>query len=135
MSISVPFQYPAAEAGLTEQLVRNVVILFYEKVRRHPVLGPLFAEAIGADWDAHVERITLFWLHATRLRRGYDGKNFMPAHLRHQSIQVDLIPRWLALFRKTVAEQCSPRGASVLVDIAERMAETLELGLARRDRR
>jgi truncated hemoglobin YjbI len=57
----------------------------------------------------------------------------MPAHLKHQSIHPDQLPRWLELFRKTAAEHCSPDGTRVLIDIAERMAQTLEIGLARRD--
>jgi hemoglobin len=133
MNTSIPFQYPAAGSALTEALVRDVVLSFYDKVRRDSVLGPVFAGTIGAHWDEHIERIILFWLSATRLRRGYDGRNFMPAHLRHRSIQVDLLPRWLELFRETVAERCSVEGASVLNDIAVRMAETLAIGLAKRE--
>jgi hemoglobin len=133
MNTSAPFEYHAAAAGLSEPLVRKVILSFYEKVRRDAVLGPVFAEAIGNDWDSHLERIILFWLTATRLGRGYDGRNFMPAHLRNRSIRGDQLPRWLELFRDTAAEQCSLEAASVLVDIAERMAETLEIGLARRD--
>ncbi|MGH9549499.1 MAG: group III truncated hemoglobin [Terriglobales bacterium] len=131
MITSGPFQYRAAESGITEQLIRDVVFKFYEKIRRDAVLGPIFAEAIGQDWDSHLERIILFWLTATRLQRGYNGRNFMPAHLRHRSIRADHIPRWLELFRDTATERCSPEGASALIDIAERMAETLELGLAK----
>jgi hemoglobin len=133
MNTSAPFEYHAAAAGLSEPLVRKVILSFYEKVRRDAVLGPVFAEAIGNDWDSHLERIILFWLTATRLGRGYDGRNFMPAHLRNRSIRADQLSRWLELFRDTAAEQCSLEAASVLVDIAERMAETLEIGLARRD--
>lgn len=133
MNTSAPFEYRAAAAGLSEPLVRKVILSFYEKVRRDAVLGPVFAEAIGNDWDSHLERIILFWLTATRLGRGYDGRNFMPAHLRNRSIRADQLSRWLELFRDTAAEQCSLEAASVLVDIAERMAETLEIGLARRD--
>ncbi len=133
MHTSAPFEHHAADAGLTEALVRRVITSFYDKVRSDVVLGPVFAEAIGDDWDPHIERIVLFWLTATRLGRGYDGRKFMPAHLRNRSIRADQLPRWLKLFRNTAAEQCSPQIASVLVDIAERMAETLEIGLARRD--
>lgn len=133
MNASAPFKYRAADAGLTEPLVRNVIVSFYDKVRGDALLGPIFADAIGDDWDAHIERIVLFWLTATRLGRGYDGRNFMPAHLRNRSIRAEQLPRWLELFRATTGEQCSADAASVLVDIAERMAETLEIGLARRD--
>jgi hemoglobin len=133
MNTSTPFEHRAAASGLTEPLLREVVLSFYEKVRRDAVLGPVFAEAIGDDWDPHIERIMLFWLTATRLGRGYDGRSFIPTHVRNRSIRADQLPRWLALFRETAAEQCAPQAASVLIDIAERMAETLEISLGRRD--
>ena len=127
------FEYRATAAGLTEPLVRKVVLSFYERVRQDPALGPVFADAIGDSWDSHIERIIQFWLTATRLGRGYDGRNFLPAHLRNPSIQSALLPRWLEIFRETAAEHCSPQAASVLTDIAQRMAETLQIGLDRRD--
>ena len=133
MNTLAPFEYRAATAGLTEPLVREVVLSFYEKVRRDAVLGPVFAEAIGGDCDLKIERIIRFCLTAKKLGRGYEGRNFMPAHLRNRSIRADQLSRWLELFRNTTAEHCSSEAASVLVDIAERMADTLEIGLARRD--
>ena len=33
-----PFEYRGAAAGLTEALIRTVILVFYEKVRRNPVL-------------------------------------------------------------------------------------------------
>jgi hemoglobin len=133
MNTALPFQNRAKESGLTAQLVRNVVIRFYDQIRRDGVLGPIFEDAIGSHWDEHIGRIVQFWLTATRLGRGYNGKNFMPAHLKHRSIHAEHLPRWLGLFRQTAVERCSAEGASVLIDIAERMAETLEIGLTRRD--
>jgi hemoglobin len=127
------FRYRADEAGITPQLIESVVVAFYGKVRVDPVLGPIFENAIGADWDAHIKRIISFWLTATRLARGYEGRRFMPAHLQHRSIHADHLPRWLALFRQTLEERCSPLQATVLADIAERMAENIELGLNRRE--
>ena len=73
------FEYRGTAAGLNEPLIWKVILSFYEKVRRDPLLGPIFEEAIGDDWDPHIERIMLFWLTATGLKRGYDGRNFMPA--------------------------------------------------------
>jgi len=132
MNTALPFQYRAKESGLTVELVRRVVVLFYDKVRRDAVLGPIFETALGSDWDAHIDRIIQFWVTATRLGRGYSGRNFMPAHLKHRSIEADQIPRWLVLFRETATEQCCLKSATVLIDIAQRMAETLELGLNKR---
>jgi hemoglobin len=135
MQTSAPFEHRAVSVGLTEALVRKVIVSFYDKVRSDALLGPIFSEVIGKGWDSHIERIVGFWLTATRLGRGYDGRNFMPVHLQNPSIHVDQLPRWLELFRATATEHCSPQAASVLVDIAERMGETLAIGLARRDDR
>ena len=123
----------AQAAGLTEPLVRQVIDAFYAKVRRDPDLGPVFEDIIRDDWPSHVERICAFWLTATRLGRGYEGRAFMPAHLRHATIRASQLPQWLRLFRETAHELCPPAGADVLIDIAERMAESIRLGLARRD--
>jgi len=125
------FEYRGTAAGLNEPLIRKVILSFYEKVRRDPLLGPIFEEAIGDKWDPHIERIILFWLTATGLQRGYDGRNFMPAHLRHSSIHPNQLPRWLELFRQTAAEHCAPEAARALIDIAQRMAQTLQIGLTR----
>jgi hemoglobin len=134
MSAELPFQDRARASGLTAGLVRQVVVRFYDEVKTDSVLGPVFSEVIGEDWDQHIERIVQFWLTATRLgNRSYDGRNFIPAHAKHPSIRSDLLPRWLNLFRTTALAHCSADGASVLNDIAERMAETLSISLSRRD--
>jgi hemoglobin len=134
MTATGPFQSRAVESGITTPMVRDVVLRFYATVRRDAVLGPLFEHAIGADWDAHIERIVRFWLTATRLERSYDGSEFMRAHVKHRAIKVEHIPRWLALFEATLAERCSPPQAAALLDIAVRMAENIEIGLERRER-
>ncbi|MBX9841122.1 MAG: group III truncated hemoglobin [Xanthobacteraceae bacterium] len=133
VSATTPFKHHPAESGLTESLVRKVIVSFYENVRDDALLGPIFSEAIGENWDSHIERVARFWLTATRLGSGYDGRNFMPAHRRHSSIRADHLSHWLALFRATAAHHCPPQAALALVDIAERMAETLQISLARRD--
>lgn len=122
------------DTGLTAALIRDVVLAFYAKLRQDEVLGPLFENAIGADWNGHIERIIQFWLTATRLERGYDGSRFMPAHLKHGAIRVDHLPRWLELFEQTLQARCSPPQADALRDIAVRMAENIELGLRKRER-
>jgi hemoglobin len=47
---------------LTEHDITAVVDAFYMKVRRDPVLGPVFARAIADDaWPAHLAIIQDFW--------------------------------------------------------------------------
>jgi hemoglobin len=131
--VDTTYAQRARAAGLTEPLVRQVVDAFYVKVRLDPTLGPVFDDIIQDDWPTHIERIGAFWLTATRLGSGYDGREFMPAHVKHASIRASLLPRWLTLFRETARDLCPPAGADVLIDIAERMANSVRISLSRRD--
>ncbi len=114
-------------------VIRRLIEAFYAKVRQDAVLGPVFNDIVE-DWDAHVEKVCAFWRYAARLDRGYNSHDFMPAHVRHAQIQAALLPQWLLLFRRTAREICTDEAATILVDIAERMAESIELSLARRHR-
>jgi hemoglobin len=131
ITITAPFQHRAQAIGLTEAAVRDVVFAFYDTVRVDDLLGPIFEEALGDDWKPHIENICLFWLSATRLGSGYKASNFIPAHMKHSSIRQEQIPRWLHLFRETVAERCTPEAAAALIDIAERMADSIRVSLSR----
>ncbi len=124
---------PKRDGDLTAAVIRRVVEVFYAKVRQDALLGPVFNDIV-VDWDAHVEKVSAFWLHATRLDRGYAGRDFMPAHVRHAQIQASLLPQWLSLFRRTALDVCTADVAAIVIDIAERMAESLALTLARRPR-
>ncbi len=131
--VDTAYTHRARAAGLTEPLVRQVIDAFYAKVRPDPTLGPVFNGIIKDEWPVHIERITSFWLTATRLGSGYDGRRFMPVHLGHKAIRAEQLPRWLLLFRETAREICPPAAADVLIDIAERMADSIRLSLIRRD--
>src|SRR5262249_8539712 len=65
---------PDADAeGITEDLIRDVVVEFYRRARRDGLLGPVF-EAHVREWDAHLGRMTDFW-SAALLRTGrYTGR-------------------------------------------------------------
>jgi hemoglobin len=131
--VDTAYTHRARAAGLTEPLVGQVIDAFYVKVRQDPILKPVFDGIIKDDWPAHIDRIRAFWLTATRLGSGYDGRGFIPAHLRHGSIRSEQLPRWLLLFRETARELCPPAAADVLIDIAERMADSIRISLVRRD--
>jgi hemoglobin len=130
---SAPFQHRAASVGVTEPIIRRVIDDFYGRVRRDPLLGPIFEEAIGDDWDPHLEKIRQFWLSATRLGDKYESAGFMPAHLKLQNVGREHMDRWLALFRETANEHCSPEAADALIDIAVRMGESILYGIKRAD--
>lgn len=124
---------PKRDVGVTGDVIRRVVEAFYAKARRDPLLGPVFNDLVD-DWDAHIEKVSAFWRSAMRIDRAYDGRDFIPAHVKHARIQPALLPQWLLLFRQTAAEICAKEGAEALIDIAERMAQSIEMSLARRPR-
>lgn len=131
--VSAVYEHKAADAGITEADIRRLIPVFYARVRRDPTLGPVFDRLIGGRWPTHIETVISFWLYVTRLDRRYNARNFTPAHVKHAAVRADLIPQWLALFRQTVEELCPATCAAVLVDIAQRMASSLEMSLNRRD--
>jgi hemoglobin len=118
---------------LNEELVARLLDAFYAKVRRDPELAPVFEGIIGDGWPAHMKRIEAFWQMAMRISRGYHGPDFMPAHLKHGSIQAGQLERWLALFEETVDEIVPPDLRARFMHVANAMADNLRISLARRE--
>jgi len=131
--VSAAYEHKATNAGITEAEIRRLIPAFYARVRRDPMLGPVFDGIIDDRWPAHIETVISFWLYVIRLDRSYNARNFIPAHIKHATIRADLIPQWLALFRETAHDLCPADSATVLVDIAQRMASSLEISLNKRD--
>ena len=116
-----------AETGIDEAMIARLVDGFYDKVRADPLLGPVFNERI-ADWGPHLEQMRLFWSSVALMSGAYHGRP-MPKHL---PLPVDArhFDRWLELFRQAAREFCPPSAADHFIERAERIAESLELGIA-----
>lgn len=123
-----------ADAAMTSGRLREVVSIFYARIREHGELGPLFATIVPEEkWDGHVEKVIAFWLSCFGLERGYSAKGFMPAHLRHACIRLEHIPLWLAVFDGVLKDLCTQKEALAFRAIADAMIDNLRIGLARRD--
>ena len=48
---------PGVAAGVTEEMIADLVDAFYARIRKDPVLGPIFDGAIGDGWDAHLAKL------------------------------------------------------------------------------
>ena len=126
---------------VSQDSIRQLLALFYARVRRDPALGPVFARAVGttdADWAPHLERLSEFW-SSVMLRTGtYHGDPFS-AHLRLPDLEPAMFERWLALFGEACAELFEPDLADAFRARAECIASSLRMGLfdrlpTRRDR-
>ena len=118
----------ASERHVTEDQLTEVVAAFYGRVRRDPELGPIFNGAIE-DWDQHLQTLARFWSSVMLTTGRYKG-NPLAAHMKHvEAISPALFEHWLALWRDTTDALLTPAAAKQLQAKADRIAESLQLGL------
>ena len=99
---------------------------FYDRIRVHPTLGPVFNAAVD-DWDEHKQLLTSFW-SSVLLREGSYRGNPMAAHRAHP-IHAGHFDEWLALWRATADEMLAPEHAELIHEYATRIGRSLRYGL------
>jgi len=116
-----------ARTGIDAAMIERLVHAFYAKVREDDLLGPVFEERIS-DWNAHLERMCVFWSSVALMTGAYHGSPMQ----KHATLPVDAqhFDRWLSLFEETADEVCPPAAAEHFVTRARRIAQSLELGVA-----
>ena len=107
----------------------QLVDRFYEQVRQHPALGPVFDTAVK-DWAAHKRALTSFWCSVALRNASYRGNPLakhqpLPIHAAH-------FADWLALWCDTAREVLPPEPAQSMIDYAQRIAKSLQAGLGLR---
>ena len=107
--------------------IDRVVAVFYASIRRHKVLGPVFARHV-TDWPAHEAKIANFWKKAILHHPGYDG-NPMQVHRAAGDVAPDHFPLWLALFDETLARLIPSEAAASWSALAHRIGRGLMLGV------
>jgi hemoglobin len=121
----------AARTGINELMIERVVHRFYAKVRQDALLGPVFDARIK-DWEPHLQKMCQFWSSVALMSGRYHGSPM----IKHLPLPVDAahFDRWLDLFRQTVRELCPPTAQTHFIERAERIAQSLELGIATHSR-
>lgn len=114
-------------AVLDAAAIAALVDRFYERVRRDPALGPVFEAAVH-DWDEHTRTLVSFWSSVALGERTYRG-NPMGVHRAVGGIDAVHFERWLALWRDTAGEVLEPAAAATMIDYADRIGASLQLGL------
>ncbi|HCK85133.1 MAG TPA: preprotein translocase subunit TatC [Hyphomonadaceae bacterium] len=116
----------AVAFGVDEIMIERLVRHFYAEVRLDPALGPIFAARVSA-WEPHLQHMCAFW-SSVMLRTGrYHGQP-MPMHVR-LPVDASHFDRWLELFEASARKTCG-KAASLFVERARRIAQSLELGVA-----
>ena len=113
----------------TDDQIESLVATFYAQIRIDPELGPIFRQAIGEDWTAHLKTMCDFWSSVMNTSGRYKGKP-IPAHIKLTGIEPRHFEHWLRLFSATAHALFDARLAGLFVERAERIAESLKLAFA-----
>ncbi len=108
-------------------MIERLVDAFYTAIRADPVLGPIFKERIH-DWAGHLATMNRFWSSVALLTGNYHGEPMT----KHGALPVggEHFDRWLDLFRATAETVCPPEAAAFFIQRANRIARSLEMGIA-----
>ncbi|MFV0292279.1 MAG: group III truncated hemoglobin [Paracoccus sp. (in: a-proteobacteria)] len=123
-----------ARFDVTPEQINRVVKVFYAAIRRHEVLGPIFANHV-TNWPEHEEKIARFWRGAILFERSYDG-NPMRAHMQAGDVRAEHFTPWLMLFDETLRRTLPEDAAAAWSALAHRIGSGLRMGVEDlRDRR
>ena len=118
-------QTDKTDAGFTEVEITEMVHHFYEQIRVHPNLGPIFNTHVQ-DWDVHLGIMVDFW-SAILLRTGRFKGSPMGKHAALPDLSADLFHQWLDLFRLTCQKMPPQLGERAWM-FAQRIARSLWIG-------
>ncbi len=113
--------------SVTPEQIDRVVAVFYAAIRRHEVLGPIFAGHV-TDWHEHEEKIARFWKNAILYERNYDG-NPMQVHMRAGDVRAQHFAPWLMLFDETLRRTLPDDAARAWSELAHRIGAGLRMGV------
>lgn len=107
----------------TEADIRQLVFLFYGRVRVDEQLGPIFAHHVE-NWEAHLNTLCDFWSALLLGTRRFKGAP-IPRHAALPGLSWPLFERWLALFYSTTSDLRHPALKAAADPIAQRIATKL----------
>ncbi|TKW67472.1 MAG: group III truncated hemoglobin [Paracoccus denitrificans] len=113
--------------NVTPEQIDRVVAVFYAAVRRHEVLGPVFANHVS-NWPEHEAKIARFWRNAILYERSYDG-NPMRAHMQAGDVMAEHFAPWLMLFDETLRRTLPAETAAGWSALAHRIGAGLRMGV------
>lgn len=88
----------------TPERIAEMVRSFYADVNVDDLIGPIFNDVAGVDWDAHLPKLTAFWCRILLGIEGFDGSPMAKHFAVHQASPLTLahFERWLGLFERNL---------------------------------
>ncbi len=112
---------------ITRAEIERVVASFYDCVRRHPGLGPVFAVHVD-DWPKHEAKIVGFWANAILYERSYDG-NPLEVHRQAGNVRPGMFDAWLGLFDGVLRQELHEDLAAAWSALPHRIGRSLRAGV------
>ena len=109
---------------ISEESIAELVDTFYGRIRGDRLLGPIFEQAIGEDWEPHLDKMKAFWSTVLLASGSYKG-NPMISHLLLPRLTQRHFDRWLELWRETVHELCAEDIAPAFIQKAQSIGDRL----------
>jgi len=113
--------------AITASAIVRLVDTFYARVRDDAVLGPVFDAKLAGRWHEHMARMYKFWTKILLGTGEFQG-NVFGTHMALPGIATEHFVRWLTLFRLTAIEVFGADGAAPALEVAQRIASSLQLG-------
>ena len=122
-------QQNALNMGINDEFISKLVDTFYDHVRYHERLGPIFDDVIGNNWDAHLLKMKSFWSSVAMNSGTYSGQP-VPVHRKLTNVREADFDIWLSLFEKTLIE-IAPTEEVIpyFMERAARIAQSLQLSM------
>lgn len=118
-------QAEAMAIGVSEEYISLLVDTFYERIRDHSELGPVFNGVIQDNWPRHLAKMKLFW-SSVALRTGVYSGNPMNTHKALTQAKPEHFGMWLELFKQTLQETApNPEVVDYFMKFANNMAQRL----------
>lgn len=119
-------------SAISEADISRLVALFYTRIRKDPFLSPIFIGKIGdcdAAWEAHSQHIADFWSSIFLKTKRFTG-NPMLKHIALPGVTPHHFDHWLSVFEDSAMETLGKDKAATIVEMAHRVAKSLQMGLA-----
>ncbi|HRW30241.1 MAG: group III truncated hemoglobin [Alphaproteobacteria bacterium] len=122
-------QQNALNMGINDEFISKLVDTFYDHVRKHDRLGPIFDDIIGDNWTPHLLKMKSFWSSVAMNSGTYSGQP-VPVHRKLTNVREADFDIWLSLFEKTLIE-IAPTEEVIpyFMERAARIAQSLQLSM------
>ena len=106
--------------------IKQLVYDFYDQIRSHQNLGPIFNTHIH-DWPTHLNTMVSFWSSILLKTGDFTGSPMMK-HAAIPKLSADLFEQWLTLFKTVCDERKNRALGDAAWGFAQRIARSLWMG-------